>query len=189
MDKAKIGFLAAVTLIVIHLVVMPVMAEQAYLSDIVVTNNRDNLLVYFTVNNCFTADMNRAIESGLDTTFTFFVDLYERRDFWWDRKIKSIELGHSIKYDRLKRTYEVRLSENNDEIMRVKDFDKAKRLMSEVVSLKVIPIHELEKGGRYQLQLMAQLNKIKLPLYLHYVFFFLSLWDFKTDWYKVNFRY
>ena len=69
---------------------MPVMAEQAYLSDIVVTNNRDNLLVYFTVNNCFTADMNRAIESGLDTTFTFFVDLYERRDFWWDRKIKSI---------------------------------------------------------------------------------------------------
>ena len=37
--------------------------------------------------------------------------------------------------------------------------------------------------------MMAELNKIQLPLYLHYVFFFLSLWDFETDWHSVDFRY
>jgi len=36
---------------------------------------------------------------------------------------------------------------------------------------------------------MAELDKLELPLYLHYIFFFLYLWDFKTDWHAVDFRY
>ena len=68
----------------------PAWAEEANLSDIVVTNTRDHLLVYFTVNNCFTAQMNEAIESGLNTTFTFYVKLYEKRDLLWDKKIADL---------------------------------------------------------------------------------------------------
>ena len=48
---------------------------------------------------------------------------------------------------------------------------------------------EMKKGFHYQVQMMAQLDKIKLPFYLHHVLFFLSLWDFETDWYAVDFRY
>jgi hypothetical protein len=61
--------------------------------------------------------------------------------------------------------------------------------MSEVAALKVTEIQQLQRGGRYQIQMMAELNKIQLPLHLHYVFFFLSLWDFKTDWHSLDFRY
>jgi len=50
-------------------------------------------------------------------------------------------------------------------------------------------MHQLKKGKRYQLQMMAQLDRIRLPFHLHYVLFFLSLWDFETDWYAVDFRY
>jgi len=53
--------------------------KGSLLSDFVVTNTRDHLLVYFGVNNCFTPEMNNAIESGIETTFTFFIQLYERR--------------------------------------------------------------------------------------------------------------
>jgi len=188
MDKRKTGFLLIIIIMIIQSA-MPALAKDAYLSDIVVTNNRDHLLVYLSVNDCFTIEMNRAIESGLNTTFTFFIELYERRNLWWDRKITGVEVSHSIKYDNLKQIYEVSLSENDNEIITVKDFDEVKKLMSDVVALKVIPIHKLHKGGHYQLKMMAELNKIKLPFYLHYVFFFLSLWDFETDWYSVNFRY
>ena len=52
-----------------------------------------------------------------------------------------------------------------------------------------IMVSNLEKGGRYQLRMMAELDKIILPLYLHNVLFFLSLWDFETDWYTIDFRY
>ena len=168
---------------------VPAMAREAYLSDFVVTNTRDHLLVYFTVNNCFTPEMNNAIESGIETTFTFFVQLNEKRDLIWDKKIADLEVNHSIKYDSLKKTYSVRFSEDNNREVTARTFEEAKKLMAEIVALKVVPMHQLKKGKRYQLQMMAQLDKIRLPFYLHYVFFFLSLWDFETDWYAVDFRY
>ena len=55
----------------------PAMAEDARLTDIVVTNTRDHLLLYFTVTDCFTEDMKKAIDNGVNTTFTFFVNLIQ----------------------------------------------------------------------------------------------------------------
>ncbi|MFH1489592.1 MAG: DUF4390 domain-containing protein [Pseudomonadota bacterium] len=164
-------------------------AEEAHLSDIVVTNTRDHLLLYFSVNDCFTPELNQAIESGINTSFTFFVELFEKRDLLWDKKIADREISHSIKYDNLKEIYEVRLSEKGNKAVVVKDFDEAKKLMSEVVALEVSSLNRLRKGGHYRIRMMAELDKIKLPFYLHYVLFFLSLWDFETDWYTVDFRY
>jgi hypothetical protein len=188
MKRVKAGILVTVLLLVIQWTV-PVYATEAYLSDIVVSNTRDYLLVYFTVQNCFTQEMNEAIDSGLNTTFTFYVKLYERRHILWDKKIADIKISHSIKFDSLKEIYEVRFSEENHKEMAVRNFDEAKKLMAQVASLKVMSLDKLKKGSRYQLQMMAALDKIQLPFYLHYVLFFLSLWDFKTEWYAVDFRY
>lgn len=167
----------------------PVYGKKAYLGDIVVTNTRDHLLLYFTVNDCFTPQMNTVIESGLNTTFTFFVKVYERRSILWNKIISSSEISHSIKYDHLKNVYEVRLSEINGNPRVVKSFEEAKRLMAEVTAFKVMPLQDLRKGGRYQVKMMAELDRVKLPLYLDYVLFFLSLWDFETGWSTVDFRY
>ena len=190
MKKAKTSFLIG-TMIFILIVqtATSALAAKAYLSDIVVTNTRDDLLLYFTVNKCFTAEMNKAIESGLNTTFTFFVRLYEKREYWWDRKIKDIKINHTIKYDSLRQTYQITLSEKNNKIVTVRSFEKAKKLMADVVALKVTPLRNLKKGEHYRIRMMAELDKIRLPFYLHYVFFFLSLWNFETDWYSVDFRY
>ena len=168
---------------------VPAMAKEAYLSDFVVTNTRDHLLVYFKVNNCFTPEMNNAIESGIETSFTFFIQLYEKRNLIWDKKIADLEVNHSIKYDSLKKIYTVRFSENNNREVPARTFEEAKKLMAEILALKVLPMHQLKKGKHYQLQMMAQLDRIRLPFHLHYVLFFLSLWDFETDWYAVDFRY
>ena len=188
MEKGKTGLLVIILLITIQWAV-PALAKKAYISGIVITNPEDHLMVYFSVNDCFTVEMNQAIESGLNTTFMFNIRLYEKRGLWWDRKIADLEISHSIKYDNLKKTYDVRLSEQENKIITVRDFDEAERLMSDVMALKVTPLSNLRKGGRYKLQMMAELDKIKLPFYLHYVFFFLSLWDFETDWHTVDFRY
>ncbi len=164
-------------------------AEDARLTDIVVTNTRDYLLLYFTVTDCFTENMRKAIDNGVPTTFTFFVNLNEVRNWWWDRKIADLKVSHEIKYDSLKKVYEVRLSSKEDKIVVAKDFEEAKRLMAEIVGLKVTELQNLHRGNRYQINMMAELDTIKLPFYFHYVFFFLSLWDFETDWYSVDFRY
>ena len=61
--------------------------------------------------------------------------------------------------------------------------------MAEIDSLRIIPLSGLEKGRQYQLSAKAELNKLTLPLYLHYVLFIVSLWDFETDWYTIDFIY
>lgn len=188
MKKRKITLLIVIILIVTQWAV-PALAEKAYLSDIVVSEDQAYLLVYFTVQECFTTEMNKAIENGIETTFTFFVKLNEKKRFQRDKKIAGLELRHSIKYDNLKEVYEVRLSEQDNKTITVNDFEEAKKLMSDVVALKVTALNTLKEGGDYQLKMMAELDKIRLPFYLHYVLFFLSLWDFETDWHKIDFRY
>ena len=71
----------------------------------------------------------------------------------------------------------------------VKSFDEAKKLMAEIDSLKIVELNRLEKGSQYQIRTKAQLSKLTLPFYLHYVLFFVSLWDFETDWYTIDFIY
>ena len=171
------------------LLTAPAMAEDARLTDIVVTNTRDDLLLYFTVTDCFTENMQKAIDNGVNTTFTFFVNLHEVRSWWWNKKIADLKVSHEIKYDSLKKVYQVRLSSENDKVVLAEDFNQAKRLMAEIVGLKVTELRNLHRGNRYQINMMAELDTIKLPFYFHYVFFFLSLWDFETDWYSVDFRY
>jgi hypothetical protein len=188
MGKKAVSLILAV-LVGLFFAASPVHGKKASLTDIVVTNTRDDLLIYFTVNNCFTPQMNTAIESGINTTFTFYIKLYEKRTLLWDKVIAQAEISHSIRYDQLKNVYEVKLSESNGKMRVVKSFDEAKKLMAEVTALKLTPIENLHKGGRYQVAMMAELEKVKLPLYLHYVLFFVSLWDFKTGWETMDFRY
>jgi hypothetical protein len=164
-------------------------AEEARLTDIVVTNDGDDLSIYFSVIDCFTDEMKKAIENRITTTFTFFIILNEVRSFLWDKKIADLKISHSIVYDSLKKVYEVRISEKNNDLISVPDFHEARNLMSKIVGIKVTELSRLHQGKRYEIQMMAELEKIRLPLYLDYVFFFLSLWNFETDWYTVNFTY
>ena len=190
LTSVNIRLKSAVALILLmsFLFAIPARAEEAGLTDIVITNTRDHLLLYFTVTDCFTEDMEKAIENGIITTFTFFIRLYETRALWWDKGLADLKVSHEIQYDNLKKVYVLKLSEKQKSIS-VKDFDEAKKLMSEIVGLKVTELHKLHKDRRYQIRMMAELDEIKLPFYLHYVLFFLSLWDFETDWYTVDFRY
>jgi len=188
MKKTRAGILILILCVVMG-VASAAAAEEAFISDVVVTNTRDHLLVYFSVNNCFTPEMNEAIQNGVTTTFNFFVTLSQEKAFWWDSDISELEFSHTIKFDNLKELYEVSLSEQEGKTFTVKSYEEAKRLMADVVGLKLAPLSNLHRGRNYQLRMMAQLEKIELPLNLHHVFFFLSLWDFETEWKIVEFRY
>jgi len=162
---------------------------EATLSDIIVTNTREDLLVFFKIEGCFTRDMDEAILNGIPTTFTIFVQLSRARLFWTDESLSAREIEHSIKHDSLKNEFQVRRTEDGSKALVFKDFAAAKRAMAEVKGLKVAPLQRLVKGNKYQLRVKAELQKVRLPLNLHYVLFFLSLWDFDTDWYTVDFTY
>ena len=185
----RLQLLALALGLALSLACPPEVAAEATIRDIIVTNTRDDLLAYFAVEGCFIPEMKEAIFSGVPTTFTFYVELEQVRDFWLDSGLATLRLDHTIKFDSLKGVYWVSLQEQGGQPQAVRDFGTACRLMSEVNGLKVSPLARLRKGANYRLQVKAQLSKVRLPLYLHYVLFFVSLWDFETDWYSVDFVY
>jgi len=178
-----------IPIVILAIMVHPAFAQDARLKNIIVTNTRDDLLIYLTVEGAFTEDMKTAILSGVPTTFSFFVNLYRTRTLWMDKELMELKITHTIKYDNLKNEFVIKRSSQDDKPITVNSIGEAEKLMTEIDSLKVIPLNLLEKGERYQIRTKAQLSKVKLPLYLHYVLFFVSMWDFETDWYTIDFIY
>ena len=167
----------------------PASAEDARLTNITVSNTRDDLLLSLSVEGAFREEMKQAILSGVPATFSFFVSLNRVRNFWLDAEFSDIEVTHTIQYDNLKKEFTTSRSWEGENTRVTKSFEEAQRLMSEINSLKIIPLNKLEKGEQYQLRVKAEFSKKTLPLYLHYVLFFVSLWDFETDWYTIDFIY
>jgi len=195
--KAAVGMMRSICLHKCVLLILAVvlafqtaaLAQDARLDDIIVTNTRDDLLVYLKVEGAFTEKMKTAILSGVVTSFSFIVELYRVRDFWTDAQVAAVTVTHTIKYNTLKKEFAVKRSWDDDNPLNTTSFDTARQLMSDVDSLKIIPLSRLEKGQRYQIRAKAELSKVTLPFYLHYVLFFISLWDFETDWYAIDFIY
>ena len=164
-------------------------AQDATLTNITVSNTHDDLMLFLNLKGAFREEMKKAILSGVPSTFSFFAKLNRVRSFWFDRDIADLEVTHTIIYDNLKKEFTVTRSwkENNPEV--TKSFNEAKKWMTEIDSLKIIPLNRLEKGEQYQLRVKAEVSKKTLPLYLHYILFFVSLWDFETDWYTIDFTF
>jgi len=164
-------------------------AQQAVLNNISVANTRDHLLLYINVKGAFTDEMEKAILSGVPTTFSFLIVLKRDRRLWMDEKIVEINVYHTIKYNNLKKEFIVSKSWEESNAVKTQSFEEAKKLMSKIEGLTVVPLNNLIKGSNYRIKAKAELSKLTLPLYLHYILFFASLWDFKTDWQDIDFTY
>ena len=104
-------------------------ADEAQLSNIVVTNNRDDLLLYVNASGAFREKTKKAILSGVQTTFTFYIILNSARSYWLNKKIVDIKVAHSIEYDNLKKEFRVIRSWNNGEPAVTRSFEEAQQLM------------------------------------------------------------
>jgi hypothetical protein len=165
------------------------MAKEVGITDFAVTNNRDDLLVFFTVNGAFTREMVEAVQNGIPTTFSFFVRLEEDKALWFKKKIAVKSFTHTIKYNNLKNEYVVKRSWEDNKAITTDSFEKAKSLMAEIKSFRLTGLDPLEKGHRYQVRAKAELDKVTLPFNLHYILFFTALWDFETSWHSFEFKY
>ena len=166
----------------------PAMAKnKADIVDIEVTKKSGNLEVSFSIENCFTPEMEEAIQSGVPATFRIHLILEKTGFHLFGSKLLDNTLEHSIRYDRLKNQYMVQIPEHIESMRITDDLDEAKCWMSTIERLPVIPLWRLEKGRTYQLNVKAELSKFQLPFFLRYVLFFVSLWDFETSWQNVTF--
>jgi len=158
-------------------------SKDAQITDILVTSDASHLTVFAKVMNCFTKKMESAILAGVPTTFTFLLELYQERENWFDKNIAGKVVKQTVKYDSVKKIFYVSSTETQQQ-SGFQDIESAKKSMAELNGAVIVSIAELQKDKTYYIKIKAKLDKVRLPMHMEYVFFFVSLWDFETDWYR-----
>ena len=161
-------------------------AKEALIEGLLIARGKGDISISFSVTNCFNKKMEETIKSGIPTTFKFFVKLHKKRSPLWKKKIASHRFRHTVVYDTLKDTFRIWFEEQGKEIQ-VQNFEEAKQYMQRVEAFSVVSGRELTKG-KYKLAIKAEIDPVKLPLSLEGILFFVSLWDFETDWYYRTMR-
>ncbi len=159
-----------------------------FIDDIIITTSASDLLLFATVKNSFTPEMEKGVKNGIPISFSFQVELDKVRDFWPDSTLVEEEIVHRLTYDSLKEEYSVELGEKH-RTETTRSLARAEQLMADLNGLRVIARDRLEPDASYVLRIKATLVKTTLPLGMHYVLPFTSLWDFETDWRAIEFRY
>jgi hypothetical protein len=188
MKKRRFIAILLFILLSLHSFSSPAMGNEAAIKDVLITQSVDYIQLYSKVNNAISKEMEIAILAGVPTTITFLVDLYQERSLWFDRKVAGVVIKQTIKYDKVKKTFYVWLH-NRQEPEGFQDVASAKRAITELNGVVVAPVKQLQRYTPTYIMIKAKLDKVRLPLGMEYVFFFVSLWDFETDWYKQRFMF
>ena len=159
------------------------------ISDILITTSKTHLLLFCTIKNSFTPEMMEGIRSGIPITFTFLVELEKIKKNWPDHSLVELTIQHTLSYDALKEEYQILIPERNNKTVTTRSIDKAQELMTEVSGVKIIKRSDLIPDAPYALHVKAKLAEKTLPMNMHYIVPFISLWDFETDWRTIEFRY
>jgi hypothetical protein len=163
-------------------------AVEAEIKDILITNDMENVLLYARLVNGFKPDMELAVLAGIPAIFTMQIEVYQERSFTWDKKISIQEIKRTMKYDNLKKTFNVYNNGKKDPIV-FSDFESAQKAMADYNGIIAAPMSSLVKGNNYYAMIKVKMDKVRLPLHMEYVFFFVSFWDFETPLYRQKFSY
>lgn len=163
-------------------------AIEPTIKDILITNNKENVLLYARVVNGFKTEMESSILAGAPAVFALQLEVYQVRSGLWDKKIESREIKRTIKYDNLKKNFSI--FTNGYETPAVfPDFESAQKAIADLSGIPVVPLKKLVRGNNYYVMMKVKIDKVRLPLHMEYVFVFVSFWDFETAWYKQRFSY
>jgi hypothetical protein len=175
----------ALWLFSLPLLYLPIAGEAATakITDIIITQSSGNLLVYATLRDAFTKEIEEGIVNGVATSFTFYLRLIMQRNLWADEEVNSLIVRQTVAYDLLKDEFSfTSQNANQTQTLKTKNFADIRRWMSSLEGVKLTSYQNLKSGNLYYVQIRAEIRSIKLVFPLNILLFFVSFWDFDTPW-------
>ena len=163
--------------------------QNPEIKDIIVTTSDNDLLLFATVKNCFTQEMLEGVRNGIPIVFTYHLKLVKTSNNWIDTSLVESSVTHTMTFDSGKKEYRIAFSNQDGKSVTTGNLEQAKQLMAELNGIKVIALAQLVPAAPYAIHFKVTLKKGSLPLGMHRVVPFSSLWDFETDWRTIEFRY
>ncbi|WP_448873575.1 DUF4390 domain-containing protein [Desulfobulbus propionicus] len=164
-------------------------APTPEIKDIIVTTSDVDLLLFATVKNGFTQEMLDDVRAGAPIVFTFSLKLVKISDHWLDSSLVESEVTHTLSFDQQHQEYRIVFSNQPDKALTTKNIEEAKQLLAELNGVKVIALSQLIPDAPYAIHFKVVLKKGSLPLGMHNILPFSSLWNFETDRRTIEFRY
>ena len=164
-------------------------SQEAQFKDITITTSKSHLLLFGVLTNNKYQELEQALHSGIPMQFTFFIELLRTRENWPDEELSTMEFNHTLRYDTLKENYQLEREEQKNRKTTYKSFAQANQMMNDINGLKVIQLTDLTPDSSYELRIKAELFKKTLPMNLHTVIPFISMWNLETDWFTIEFTY
>ena len=163
--------------------------QNPEIKDIIVTTSDNDLLLFATVKNCFTQEMLEGVRNGIPIVFNYHLKLVKTSNNWIDTSLVESSVTHTMTFDSGKKEYRIAFSNQDGKSVTTGNLEQAKQLMAELNGIKVIALAQLVPAAPYAIHFKVTLKKGSLPLGMHRVVPFSSLWDFETDWRTIEFRY
>ncbi|MDZ4165162.1 MAG: DUF4390 domain-containing protein [Smithellaceae bacterium] len=151
--------------------------------EIVVTNDTKHVLVYTRGMVDFPQEIEEAILVGAKVTISYTMILYQQRDYWFDKKITESVVANTIKYDTVKKIFQVTLAGHKEPVI-FSEIAAAKNAINELNNISVAPVSQLSKNNKYHLEMKAKLEKERHPMIMDIFAIFLSWRNFETEWFR-----
>ena len=164
-------------------------AEEAFLKNITLASMDDHMVVSLRVEGAFTPQILALVQEGAQVQFTYRLRMYRDRRMWLDEKLSGMDLTHALLFDPVRKSYKVRRSWGQPLWTETRSLAEARALMTQIDKLPILSLARMQPGEGYELRAKVVLHQIRLPFYLRYVFYFVSLWDYETEWHSVFFLY
>lgn len=164
-------------------------SHEPHITSLTMTNTRDHLLVYTELEGAFVEKVEKAVHSGVETTVSYYIDVFQQRRFWFDRKVASVKMVHKVKFDAMRKVYTVTRSWAEPESVTTANYDEAKQMMGRLEGVRVLSLSDLIRGKAYHVRARARLEEFTLPVYLKFIGLVADLDAFETDWRRAAFVY
>lgn len=116
-----------------------------------------HVLVSFRLADGFSEQVRAAIDSGMNITFLYEVELRRSTTLWVDRTMASAVVSASVRYDTLTRQYHVREMHDGRTIdSRILDsYDDVRKRLTEFQKLPLFKSSTLERNAEYYVRVRA----------------------------------
>ena len=134
-------------------VATPVVRAQGDLR-ITTLAREDHVLVSLELPGAYTEEIRDAVASGLETTFSFDIELRQAVAYWLDRTVDRTSVSASVRYDGLTGRYSVtRIVDGRVERVQVFEGEAGVRqLLTSLDRLPLFSTRDLETNGDYRVR-------------------------------------
>lgn len=150
--------------------------KEPKVEDLSLRLEGNQVLLDFALRDAFDENLQKRIESGIPSGFTFFFELIRDRKSWFDKGLQSSRLRVDAMYNAVTREYLINFKHDGQliESRVVRDLDELRSALSDYTAFPVFEVSDRDMGQRLRVRVRALLGT-------HHVFFFIPR-NVTTDW-------